>query len=255
MASSWVMAVGGVDPSGGAGLAVDRRAIQVQGLRCVAIATANTDQDDREVRGVGAVSGERWLQEALAHCRDELPCALKFGLLPGPGALAAAAALVDELLARNPDLPVVLDPVLASSSGFEFLSAADFPALMDLCRRPLILTPNRPELEALVSGPVDSEERRLAAARELLDLGLRAVVLKDGHGVGDQVCDWLLTPDFAPQALRRPRVRTHGGQATVRGTGCRFGSHLAAGLGLGLALPEAALRAGHWVAEEISKAP
>ncbi len=251
------MAVGGVDPSGGAGLTVDRVAIEATGLGCEAFVTANTDQDDGQVRSLGAREGASWLAECEAAARDQAPVALKFGLLPGRWALEAAAHLVDGLRARHPELPVVLDPVLASSSGFEFIGLRDLPALIDLCRRSLILTPNLPELARLTGrapeGLAGSGEARLEAAQSLLELGLRAVIVKDGHGGGETLCDWLCERGRDPEPIRRARVSTAGGRGSIRGTGCRFASHLAAGLGRGDSLIEATLRAGDWVSEEISK--
>ncbi len=258
MTEAWVMAIGGIDPSGGAGLAVDRRAIEAAGLACTCIVSADTDQDDGELRSLGARPGDVWLAECRSRVAEGSPCAVKFGLLPGREALQAAGQWVDDLLERDPNLPVVLDPVLRSSSGFEFVTPGDLPALLDLCRRPLVLTPNLPELAALTGRdpggqPMDLEER-LAAAQELLKRGPRAVIVKDGHGQGETICDWLCEGDGAePQRLQRPRVQTAGGMGTIRGTGCRFASHLAAGLGLGQSLFEASLCAGDWVAEEISK--
>jgi hydroxymethylpyrimidine/phosphomethylpyrimidine kinase len=255
------MAVGGVDPSGGAGLAVDRSAIEAAGMLCQTFVTAETDQDDGEVRSLGARPGQLWRDECQQSVQFSAPGAVKFGLLPGRDALLSATALVDFLLGSQPGLPVVLDPVLASSSGFEFLAVGDFPLLLDLCRRPLILTPNLLELAALTGsdpGQLSADlPARLGAAQQLLSLGLRAVVVKDGHGHGKTLCDWLCVGagfgGGAPQPLRRLRVQTASGGGSIRGTGCRFASHMAAGLGQGHTLSGAAIRAGDWVSEEISK--
>jgi len=258
MADAWVMAIGGVDPSGGAGLTVDRRAIESVGLRCESFVTADTDQDDGEVRSLGARPATAWLEQCLKRASESPPCAVKFGLLPGRVALLAAMQLVDELLSRDPKLPVVLDPVLKSSSGFDFVRAEDFPFLLELCHRPLVLTPNLPELAALTGRApaaigLDPAER-LVAAQELLDLGLKALIVKDGHGSGDTICDWLCEGRGAePIPIERVRKKTVGGASTIRGTGCRFASHMAAKLGLRQTLLAASLQAGAHVAEEISK--
>ncbi len=258
MTAAWVMAIGGVDPSGGAGLTIDRRAVEAAGLCCETFVTADTDQDDGEVRSLGARPAASWRDACLERATGACPRAVKFGLLPGREALEGAAELVDELLSQDPKLPVVLDPVLCSSSGFEFVSPGDFDALLELFRRPLVLTPNLPELAALTGRDLtalDSDRAaRLTAAQELLGRGLQAVIVKDGHGSGDTVCDWLCVAGGGePELLERPRIRTPRGASTIRGTGCRFASHLAAGLGLGQSLKRASLRAGAWVAEEISK--
>ncbi|MCB9907192.1 MAG: bifunctional hydroxymethylpyrimidine kinase/phosphomethylpyrimidine kinase [Planctomycetes bacterium] len=255
MTKPWVLAVGGVDPSGGAGLGADREAVETFGLDLVAIVTADTDQDDSGVRAVGEREPWRWLYEALASAAVENPCALKFGLLPSAEAIASALAVADQMRFDVPDLPIVLDPVMVSSSGFAFLDGPAQAALRAAMVRPWIWTPNLPEAAALLGWePLDLEwsaALRLEAAEALLERGLAGVVLKDGHGAGETLQDLVWVRGGEPTTLSRRRERNAAGDATQRGTGCRFASALAANLGLGLDLVQAADRAGRWVGERI----
>lgn len=242
-----VLVVAGHDPSG-AGVDADRDALRAHAVETLVVETARTDQDDRGVRSVGARDPELWSLEARA-CACRGVAALKLGLLPGAAHVARAAELVASLRGA----PVVLDPVIAASSGARFLDAAAVEALRgELLGLDVVVTPNLPEAAELARVPPRTLERDLAArvdvARLLLGLGVRAVVLKGGHGGEDPVRDLVLERDAPPVWLAHPR--TAGGK--LRGSGCRFASHLAGSLALGIPLVAAARAAGEHVATRIA---
>jgi hydroxymethylpyrimidine/phosphomethylpyrimidine kinase len=166
-----------------------------------------------------------------------------------PRASEARTTGANELALRPAALlPVIVDPVLGSSSGGRFLDADGIEALRsELCCAEIVLTPNLPEAAALACLPTRRIERsfaaRVEAAQVLLGLGCSAVVLKGGHGSEDPVRDLVLVRDAEPVWLEHARV--HGGK--IRGSGCRFATRLAAGLALGRPLVDAAPEAGEWV--------
>lgn len=250
---TWLLAVGGSDPSRGAGLDADREAADAADVRLVAIETAATDQDDTAVRALGAHEPWAWKHAALEACAREHtnPAALKCGLLPGAAHAEAAASLADQLAFDAPGIPVVVDPVLASSSGFTFAAPEDYAPLL---ARAVVLTPNVPELAALAGGAdvallASDRGARLAVAQELLLRGPRAVVVKGGHGSEPEgLADLVLERGAPPTWLERPR---HPG-AGIRGSGCRFATTLAAQLARGAALAPAAHAAGVAVAARIA---
>lgn len=222
-----LLVVAGRDPSGGAGVDADRDALDSLDLEVSYVVTAETDQDDGEVRSAGAVSPDVWLAEA----RGVLPAsAIKFGLLPGVEAVRAAA----DLVACAGGAPVVLDPVIESSSGFTFLD----PVAVDELRGALvpagvIVTPNLPELARLTGVSLDhlvaDLDARADAASELVEAGAAAVVVKGGHGPEDPAVDLLVRSGDRPLRVEHERIRG----ARLRGTGCRFASALAGHLALG----------------------
>ncbi|MCY2959354.1 MAG: bifunctional hydroxymethylpyrimidine kinase/phosphomethylpyrimidine kinase [Planctomycetota bacterium] len=246
-----VLVVAGHDPSG-AGLDADRDALAALAVEFVGVETARTDQDDRGVRSIGAREPAQWGAEAEHHVHAGI-AALKFGLLPGEAHVARAAQLVAHLRrGRHASTPVVLDPVIAASSGTRFLDTAGVESLRgELLGLDLVVTPNLPEAAELASVPLRDLEQDLAArldvARLLLGLGARAVVLKGGHGLEDPVRDLVQESGAAPVWLAHPRIP--GGK--LRGSGCRFASHLAGSLGLGRPLAEAARADGEFVASRI----
>jgi hydroxymethylpyrimidine/phosphomethylpyrimidine kinase len=239
-----VLAVGGHDSSGGAGVDADREAIEFAGARSALVITARTVQDERGVRELGARAPSTWSREARAALEPGVH-ALKLGLLPGSEAVLAAAALVESLAEG---IPVVLDPVLEASSGTRF---HDDAGRAELCRvllpLGLIWTPNLPELAELTGATLDQLsvhlEARQEAASLLLRAGASAVVVKGGHGLEEPVLDLVFEAAGTVHRLGHPRGVGPG----IRGSGCRFASHLAAGLALGRDLPSAVGEAGSWV--------
>jgi hydroxymethylpyrimidine/phosphomethylpyrimidine kinase len=240
-----VLAIGGYDPSGGAGVEADRSAAEGASVR--AVVTAWTDQGEGGVRGVRPRPEGAWVREAEAELARQ-PGAIKTGMLAGEAAVRALA----ELLARGAPGPVVVDPVLAPTRGAAFLDEAGRAALLErLVALADVLTPNLPEAAALVGESPEAlaadDTRRLHAAAELLRRGAAAVVLKGGHADGAEARDLVLAAGGEPLWIARPRLP--GG---VRGSGCRFASSLAASLAAGASLEEAARRAGDRVAALIA---
>src|SRR5262249_48319915 len=151
---------------------------------------------------------------------------IKIGML---ATRATVEAVADSLPPRD-RVPLVLDPVLAASSGAALLDAAGRSALCELLlARATILTPNIPEAGALLGQPpAQAEAQLLSQGRALLALGAGAVLLKGGHAAGAEATDLLLQSGGAPRRLSAPRLLV-----TRRGTGCTLASAIAAALAAG----------------------
>lgn len=249
-----VLIVGGHDPSG-AGIDADLaalRGLEVEGLTVV---TARTDQDATRVRSIGAREPEEWRGEALELARGGV-AAIKFGLLPGKEHVRAARDLLREMGgSAGSRVPTVVDPVIRASSGGVFLDARAVEAVvLELASEGVILTPNLSEAAELTGADreelASSLDARREAAQVLIAAGARAVVVKGGHGQEDPVQDLVLTREGRIAWISRPRIP--GG--TIRGSGCRFATRLAAGMALGGSLEAAAEEAGRFVAGEIERA-
>jgi len=227
-----VLVAAGLDPSGGAGLAADVEALLAVGARALPVATALT------VQGADGAYGAEAVPVALVRAQVEgllagrgLPVkAIKTGML----ATAEIAAALAELFGhrRLARAPLVVDPVLAASSGLPLLDTggvAPLDALRPLVDLAALLTPNWPELEALAGAALEDDDAAVAAAR---GLGARAVLVKGGHRKGAPL-DLLVT---RREVLRFPGRRRTG---VARGTGCRLASALAGLLAQGASVPEA----------------
>lgn len=252
-----LLVVAGQDPSyrigWGAGVDADREAAARFGVEARCVVTARTDQDGTRVRALGARPVAEWVGEARAAAEAPFQ-ALKSGLLPGAAHVRALAALLAELdPART--LPVVVDPVLSASGGEPFLDDEGVRVLLgELVPRGVVLTPNLPEAARLTGRDplalAADRGARVDAARELLERGARAVVLKGGHADDAELADLVLARGAEPVWLPRPRTRG----ARLHGSGCRHASALAAGLALGRTLPAAAEAAGAWLGELLLRA-
>lgn len=228
-----VLVLGGLDPSGGAGLAADVEALLAVGARALPCATALTVQGSGGAYGAEAVPVPlvRAQVEGLLAGRGVPVKAAKTGMLATAEIVRAVAELLGHRrLAR---VPLVVDPVLAASSGLPLLdagAAGPADALAPLFARAAVVTPNWPELEALAGAALDDDEAAVAAARRL---GARAVLVKGGHRRGAPV-DLLVTG----REVRRLAGRRRPG--TARGTGCRLAAALAGLLAQGASAYQAA---------------
>jgi hydroxymethylpyrimidine/phosphomethylpyrimidine kinase len=177
--------------------------------------------------------------DALLDGAPRPPGAVKTGMLgTAPLAHALAARLARRDLAQ---VPLVVDPVLLSSSGAPLLDLGDgtpAEALGPLMARARVVTPNLDELRALSGLEVEDDEAAVAAARTL---GVRAVLVKGGHRSGAPV-------DLLVEGRRVTRFTGRRRPGTARGTGCRLASALAGLLGRGASL-EAAVRGAKRVVE------
>jgi hydroxymethylpyrimidine/phosphomethylpyrimidine kinase len=170
---------------------------------------------------------------------------IKIGMLHRPEVIAAVADVLD---AEGPGIPLVLDPVMVAKGGHRLLQE-DAVAMLTTRLLPMatVLTPNRPEAEALAGDPAEPA----AIAARLLALGPRSVLLKGGHGDGADVTDLLVQVGAQPEAFTSPRIATRH----THGTGCTLASAIATGIAQGLDLRAAVIRARAYVLEAIRTAP
>jgi hydroxymethylpyrimidine/phosphomethylpyrimidine kinase len=240
-----VLVCAGLDPSGGAGLLADLEALSAVGARGWAVATALTAQGPRGARLMVPTAPAVLVAQvdALLDGARERPRAVKVGMLGSDrNVLALAGRLAAPPLAR---VPLVVDPVLASTSGLPLLGGADpLAALAPLLVRASLVTPNWPELEALAGRSLGSEEEAVRAARELPS---RAVLVKGGHREGAPV-------DLLVRGRSVVRIGGRRRPGTARGTGCRLASAVAGLLARGEGMEQAVRRAKRLVERHLDAA-
>jgi len=227
-----VIAIGGFDPSCGAGVVADARSIEAMGAMPLAVATALTVQSGTGVRSSSAVRAAlvvAQLDELVRH----LPVrAIKIGQVPSA---AVARALARSL--SGAAFPLVLDPVLRATGGGDLASAAAVAAISrHLVPLATLLTVNLREASILTGRRVTSIASMERAAGDLAERGAEAVLVKGGHLKGDPV-DVLLAGGN-PIVFRSRRIA-----ASMHGTGCALASAVAARLACGDELEIAVRRA------------
>ncbi|WP_102222878.1 bifunctional hydroxymethylpyrimidine kinase/phosphomethylpyrimidine kinase [Acidimangrovimonas sediminis] len=240
-----LLLIGGMDSSGGAGIVRDTVTVARFGLTPRVVVTAVTAQTDAAVEDLHPVPAASVAAQMQATTRGTVG-AVKIGMLGRAGIVRAVAAAL-------PSAPLVLDPVLAASSGRALLDPQGVAALIaELLPRVTLLTPNLPELDRLghaLGLPEGVDEGAKAAA--CLDRGCGAVLVKGGHGTDPARCeDRLYRPGTAPQVFSAPRQ-----PVALRGTGCHLASAIAAGLCHGADLAEAIIRAREDLARRFASAP
>ena len=243
-----VLIIAGSDSGGGAGIQADLKTVTALGGYGATAVTALTAQNTLGVFGVIDVPAE-FIRSQIDVVLDDIGAdVIKTGMLSQSGAIAA---IVDALAAKGPQIPLVLDPVMVAKGGHKLL-ADQAQALLKarLIPRATLLTPNIPEAETLAGMDILGVDDMLVAARRLLALGPKAVLVKGGHLSGQMVTDLLLEQSGIHwfESRRLDSTNTHG-------TGCTLASGIATGLAQGLGLPAAVERARDYVRTAIVTAP
>ncbi|MBN9011142.1 MAG: hydroxymethylpyrimidine/phosphomethylpyrimidine kinase [Rhizobiales bacterium] len=208
--------IAGSDSSGGAGIQADLKTFSALGVYGASVITALTAQNTTGVKAIHDV----------------------------PPAFVTA-------LARWKQTQVVLDPVMVAASGDPLIANESVAVLIRvLMPRVALITPNLPEAARLLGeAPATDRAAMEGQARRLRALGARAVLLKGGHGTGEESADYLLT-EAGGSWFSAPRIATDNSH----GTGCTLSSAIAAGLAKGATLDDAVSDAKAFITEAIRHA-
>ncbi len=242
-----VIVAGGLDPSGGAGLVVDIGAIHASGAIALPIATSLTAQSAGTAYAAYPVDPEIVRLQLEALLRESRPSVMKTGLIQSA---AMAKVLVD--IALQHDIKLIVDPVIASSSGLLMAGedAADFIRNI-LTPAAYLITPNAMEAGTLTGLKVDDAAGARSAAKKLVESGATNALVTGGHIMadGDISADYLYNGfDFMDFKATRETV------GAIRGTGCLLASSIAGRLAGGETLEASINKAKNFVSERIVKA-
>ena len=244
------LTIAGVDPSGGAGILADIKAMSALGAYGTAVVAALTAQNTLGVTDIAPVAPAFVGKQIDTLFSDVRIDAVKVGML----GQQPVTRVVAERMAHWKPVHLVLDPVMIAKSGDALLERDAIDELRDsLLPQATMITPNLPEAGVLLqSRPVETlkEMRRVAERlrRQLADDGQRWVFLKGGHLPGNDTVDVLHDGDQMIElpGTRIPTKNTHG-------TGCTLSAALAALLPQCATVPEAARRAKAYLVEAIRR--
>lgn len=243
-----VLTIAGSDCSGGAGIQADIKTISALGAYAASAITSITVQNTCGVTAIHPVPAEFVRGQIEAVMTDIRPHAVKIGMI---GDVQVVDAIVDGIEQFKPDF-VVLDPVMVSTSGCELSKNEVVVAMKNkLMRYATVLTPNLLETEVLVGHSVRTIEEMKTAARELLDMGCEAVLVKGGHLEGNVMCDVLQTRDREEPYLF---TASHVESCNTHGTGCSLSSAIATYLAQGETVAAAVEKAKAFVHNGIAAA-
>ncbi len=242
-ASPAVWSLAGHDPFGGAGIQADMRVAAALNQDLRTIITSFTAQNDNRVFAAEP-SSIPWLDkqwEALAAM--EHAAAYKVGLLLNTSTINWLADTI------RPEVPLIVDPVFKTSSGTSFLGNDILLGLREYLFPAVdLLTPNRPEAEAIVGFSVKTLDDVKRAAVLIRSQGVKAVLIKGGHSEGETLYDYFDDggKPFDLSALRKP--------GNFRGTGCTLSTAIACYHAQGLGLRDAVVAAHSYVQAAIARA-
>jgi len=241
------LTVAGSDSGGGAGLQADLKTFAAFGVYGTSAVTAITAQNTVAVTRIQEVDPEVVAAQIDAVATDIGIDAAKTGMLRS----AAIIEVVAAAFGRHAVPHLVVDPVMVSKSGAVLLRDDALPVLIHrLLPLAEVVTPNLPEAARLTGIGVDTPDSRRDAARRLLDMGPKVVVIKGGHAAGPLLVD-LYFDGIAFTEIPAERVPTR----STHGTGCTFSAAIAAGLALGLPPLAAVTRARDYVTAALRAAP
>jgi len=235
------------DPSGGAGLQADVLTLASMGCHPLSVVTALTVQDTAGVEGVLAIDPEWVSDQARCLLEDMEVDAIKIGVLGSVENIAAIAEIVSDY----PNVPLVLDPVLASGRGDELASDEMAHALRELLLpHTTLVTPNSMEARRLADAEDEDEDPTLAqCALRLIAAGCGHVLITGTHEATPQVANTLYGKNGVVRTDTWPRL-----PGSYHGSGCTLASAIAAMLANGLALPEAVREAQEYTWQTLRKA-
>jgi hydroxymethylpyrimidine/phosphomethylpyrimidine kinase len=246
--------IAGSDSGGGAGIQADLKTFSALGVYGASVITALTAQNTLGVTGIHDVPPEFITAQMDAVFSDiavasvfsgSPPSAVKIGMLSQVSTIETVAAG----LAKHNQTNIVLDPVMIATSGDRLLNSDAIDTLVRvLLPRARVITPNLPEAAALLGRPIaDGEHSMRAQAERLLLMGAQAVLIKGGHGSGEESVDLLVERETITR-FAAPRIETRN----THGTGCTLSSAVAAGLAKGLDLVDAVREAKDYVTGAIA---
>ena len=226
-----VLSFAGTDPTGGAGIQADLLTLASMGCHALTVVTAITVQDTAGVEDALPIEAD-WVSDQARVLLEDMPvAAFKIGMV---GSVENCAAIA-EVVSDYPDVPLVLDPILASGRGDEMATDDMIEAMRELLiPQTTIITPNSLEARRLADDGSDQERSLADCASRILEMGCEYVLITGTHENTPQVVNTL----YGQQGV----IRSDSWQrlpGSYHGSGCTLAAAIAATLANGLDIPEA----------------
>ena len=227
-----VLVFAATDPSGGAGIQADLMTLSSMGCHVLSVVTAITVQDTLGVEAVHPLDSD-WVEDQARAVLEDMPvAAFKIGLLGS----VEIVSVIAEIVSDYPDIPLVLDPILASGRGDELANEEVVEAIREmLLPQTTVLTPNSMEARRLAEEDEDEESPDLATcAQRLISEGAEYVLITGTHENTAKVVNTLYGENGQIRSDRWDRL-----PGSYHGSGCTLASAIAANLANGLEVADA----------------
>ncbi|MBS4899252.1 MAG: bifunctional hydroxymethylpyrimidine kinase/phosphomethylpyrimidine kinase [Clostridiales bacterium] len=239
------LTIAGSDPSGGAGIQADLKTFAANGVYGMSVVTALTAQNTLGVHNVSYIDASFVEDQMNSVFEDIFPDAIKIGMAGSPETIKT----ISEILHYHKAAKIVVDPVIAATSGSTLIEA---PSVKALCSYLLpmadVITPNIPEAEILTGSSINTDKDMADAAVILNKAFGCAVLIKGGHGEGNASDDVLVTDNGTPTFFSTDKINN----PNTHGTGCTLSSAIAANLAKGSDLDTSIRRAKLYVTGAIA---
>ena len=215
-----VLTIAGSDPSGGAGIQADIKAITALGGYAASAITALTIQNTLGVTGIFVVPSSVVSEQIAAVMEDIAPPSIKIGMVKD----ATIVRHIAEAIKKYQPAFIVYDPVMVSTSGHQLIDDDVIETIeKELISQVSLITPNMHEAEVLLRRKIGSIAHMEAAVKELASRYRIHVLIKGGHLEGDGMCDILACPDGMLRQFTESKIETRN----LHGTGCTLSSAIA----------------------------
>tara|TARA_Y100000590_G_scaffold392439_1_gene469854 strand:+ start:402 stop:1211 length:810 start_codon:yes stop_codon:yes gene_type:complete len=219
---SKVLIIAGSDSSGGAGIQADIKTVTALGSYATTAVTAVTAQNTKGVKKIIPIPHEIVQKQIMMILNDIGTHAVKIGMLHNPGVIKSVYKVLKKYKPKN----IVLDPVMIAKGGAKLINNNSIrylkKLLFPLC---ILVTPNIPEAEVLTGYSISTKEDMIKAAKKILNMGSKNVLLKGGHLKNKMIFDILATKKEI-KIFKKRRIKTKN----THGTGCTLSSALATSL-------------------------
>ena len=237
-----VLTIAGSDCSGGAGIQADLKTFAAHGVYGMSVIVSVVAENTSRVIDIQDVAPEMIEKQIDAVFEDIGVDAVKVGMLSQPCCMKAVARKLKEYKPQN----VVIDPVMYAKNGCPLMNPSAIDILIhEILPLADVLTPNIPEAERISGIQINSAEDMEQGAKYIYDLGVKNVLVKGGHAVGDALD--ILYDGKQFYYFRAQHINTKN----THGTGCTYSSAIASNLSLGFDLQEAVRRAKEYVTTAI----
>ena len=216
---SKILIIAGSDSSGGAGIQADIKTVTALGSYAMTAVTAVTAQNTRGVKKITPIPTKN-VQKQITMILDDIGTnGVKIGMLYNVSIIKCVCSILKKYKLKN----IVLDPVMVTKSGTKLINNSSIKHLKKLLL-PLsnLVTPNIPEAETLTGYSISNKEDMIKAAKKILNMGSKNVLLKGGHLKSKMICDILATKKGIKVFSKR-KIKTKN----THGTGCTLSSALA----------------------------
>ena len=244
---SKILIIAGSDSSGGAGIQADIKTVTALGSYAMTAITAVTSQNTTGVKSIESITPREISKQIEFTSKDIKPDAIKIGMLHSVEVINAVLKSLNKINVKK----IILDPVMVAKGGAKLIDNRSIKILKSkLIKKVSLITPNIPEAEILTKTRISSVDDMISAARILMSLGAKNVLIKGGHLKSRIMQDIFLNKNEI-SAFKNKKINTKN----THGTGCTLSSAIATYYSCGKTLKKSCEMAIKYVNHSIGTGP